>query len=693
MLSKVAVPALLCFASTVLHAAEQPITQIEPVVVTATRFEERYTDKPVNLVVITAEDIRSSPAKTVPDLLSEQAGISVHDLFGNNAATTTVDMRGFGVTGTQNTLILVDGRRVVDIDLSGVQWSAVPLQSIDRIEIVRGGGSVLYGEGATAGVINIITKSPKPGRPELTLRGSVGSYDTHEIGAQANLPLGPASLALLGSEFESGGYRRNNRNRQANALADLRWSGAPGDFALKLSADNQGIRLPGARLVQPSAGIDLLETDRRGTATPLDWAQREGRTALFDWRRRTGFGEFLVEAGWREKEQRAFFAFDGFPDFRDTDLTVWSLTPRMKIDVPIAGRPNTLTAGIDWYSWDYDLRRSNSQANIVQPFNRVHASEDTVALYALDTMNVTDSVSVSAGARRERFHIDANDRFDPTAPGGAFGSGAPAGSQRLYQNAYELGARYQVAPAVAFVAKTARSYRFANVDEIYETSAQFTNEFQFLRPQTSRSHEVSVEARRASLRTRLTAFRIDVDDEIHLDPFTTGVGNRNLPPSRREGLELEMQARPHPQLNVAAAYTYINAKFREGVLAGSAFTQQDVNIAGKAVPLVPRHKLNVRVAWEFTPATRLAGVATYVSDQFMDNDEPNNLGTKIPSYTVVDFKLTHRAGDWLIAASLNNVLNEKYYNYAVRSQFVADRYNAYPLPERNGMVTAEYRFH
>src|SRR5918995_4090360 len=117
MHSRMAAFATLCVASLGVSAMEMPITRTEPVVVTATRFEDRYRDKPVNLVVITAEEIRSSPARTVPDLLAEQAGIAIHDFFGNNAATTTVDMRGFGITGTQNTLILVDGRRVVDIDL------------------------------------------------------------------------------------------------------------------------------------------------------------------------------------------------------------------------------------------------------------------------------------------------------------------------------------------------------------------------------------------------------------------------------------------------------------------------------------------------------------------------------------------------------------------------------------------------
>ena len=76
----------------------------------------------------------------------------------------------------------------------------------------------------------------------------------------------------------------------------------------------------------------------------------------------------------------------------------------------------------------------------------------------------------------------------------------------------------------------------------------------------------------------------------------------------------------------------------------------------------------------------------------MDNDEPNTLGVKIPSYTTVDLKLTHRRGPWLVAATLNNAFNERYYNYAVRSQFVADRYNAYPLPERNGSIALEYHF-
>lgn len=673
-------------------AAELPEMRADEVVVTATRFKERYLDRPVNVTIITAEDIRASAAKTVPDLLSEQAGIALHDLFGNNAAATTVDLRGFGVTGGQNTLILLDGRRVSDIDLSGVQWSAVPLAAIERIEIVRGAGSVLYGDGATAGVINIITRSPIAIGNGVTLQGRAGSYATVEAQIGASYFGSNAGFTASAANFESDGYRVNNRNRQSNAQADLRWLAERGDLAFKLGADRQGIRLPGARTVQPSAGVDQLASDRRGTNTPLDYATRDGNRATLDWRRDAGFGEINIGLGWRDKEQTSYFDFGGFPDYRVVDLDVWSFTPRLRIAHGLFGGAGTLVAGIDWYRWNYRLRRSTSVANIGQPVNTVDATQENRAFYLHGTARLGERLTVSGGARRERFAIDASDVFDATAPGAAFGSGAMAGSQRESEYAYEAGARYQLGAASAVIARIGRSYRFANVDEIYETSPSFSNEFQFLRPQTARTYEVGYEARHGRGWVRAALFAIDVVDEIHLDAFSSGIGNTNLPPSRRRGLELEGRWEGFKGLSLRAAYSYTDARFREGVLGGSPFTQQNVAIAGKTVPLVPRHKLNLAASWAFDAGTRLTGNLTYVGHQFMDNDEGNTLGVTIPAYAVLDLKLTHQRGPWRAGAAANNLANRKHYNYAVRSQFVPDRYNAYPLPERNFAMTLEYVF-
>ena len=681
---------LLLGAAGMVHAAERPVLMAEEVVVTATRFSDRYVDTPVNMTVISAEDIRQSSAKTVADILAEQAGIAIHDFFGNNAAATTIDLRGFGITGGQNTLILLDGRRVTDIDLSGVQWSAVPLNAVERIEIVRGGGAVLYGDGATAGVINIITRSPAKVGNGVTVQGRLGSYATREAQATANYFGERAGFNVSANNYESDGYRANNRNRQTNAQADLRWLGERTDLTLKIGADNQGIRLPGARTVQPSAGIDQLATDRRGTGTPLDYATRAGNRATLDWRRNAQWGEVHVGAGWRSKTQTSYFDFGGFPDYREVDLDVWSLTPRMRIAHRAFGGESTLVAGFDWYRWDYGLRRSNSPSNIGRPVNAVDASQENAAVYVHNTTRVSRALTLNAGLRAERLRIDATDRFDPTAPGGAFGSGALAAGQRESERAYELGARYQFLPELALIAKAGRSFRFANVDEVYETSPAFANQFQFLRPQTARSAELGIEQRAGATWLRAALFEIDIRDEIHLDAFTTGIGNTNLPRSRRRGLELEGTWSPLPALTLRGAYTYVDARFREGVLPGGFFTQTNVVIAGKTVPLVPRHKLNLAASWAVAAGTRLNAALAYVGEQFMDNDEGNTLGVKIPAYTVLDLKLIHGRGPWRLAAAVNNATNERYHNYAVRSQFVPDRYNAYPLPERNFTLTLEY---
>ncbi|MGH8666867.1 MAG: TonB-dependent receptor [Burkholderiales bacterium] len=670
------------------HAAQ---TQRAPeVIVSATRFEQSVEQLAVNASVITAEDIARSAARTLPELLGTRAGLVSRDLFGNNAALAAVDMRGFGATAAQNTLILVDGRRLNDIDQSGVQWSSIPLDAIERIEVLRGSGAVQYGDGASAGVINIITRHPARSGNRAGATARYGSWDTRELSGSLNAFGESAGLHAFARNFESGGYRDNNHNRETNLALRATWIGDRADATLRLAADRQGLRLPGARQVQPSAGIDQLESDRRGTSTPLDYAQRDGNQAALDLRWQLGAGELALGLGYRDKDQRSYFDFGGFPDYRDIALDVLTVQPRYRWQGRALGAGHAIVVGVDLARWDYRLLRSNSPANVGQPFNTIDATQDSDAIYALDTIELSQRVSLNLGARTERMRISASDRFDATAPGGAFGSGAPAADDRQHGHAYEVGLRIGVAKNAALIVRTARSFRFANVDEIYEPSAAFTQQFQFLRPQRAKTYEVGMALGPKLPWLQASIFRMDVDDEIHLDPFSTGVGNRNLPPLRRTGFELEMRQALGSSLQIFGSYTFTRARFRSGVLPGSAFTTTDIDLAGRTVPLVPKHKLDLALDWRIGPDTRLSARGAYVSAQYMENDEGNTFGRRIPAYTVADLKLQHRMGAWAASIGIANLFERKYYAYAIRSQFVADRFNAYPLPERSFWVALEY---
>jgi iron complex outermembrane recepter protein len=665
----------------------------EEVVVTATRFDDVSVDKPVSITTITSDDIRRSPARTVPELLSYQAGIGGRDLFGNNAAQATVDMRGFGATAAQNTLVLLDGRKMNDIDLSGVQWSALPLDSIDRIEIIRGSGAVQYGDGAVGGVINIITRKPGKDGARATVAGGVGSLDTYQARASGEVGSDSAGLRMAGAYYDSKSYRENNRNIQSNASAEGRWNASVGEISLRFGGASENLRLPGARTVQPSIGLNELETDRKGTSTPKDYALRDDNVLQLDWSRSDGPISEVVGVSYRKKEQKSYFDFNGFPDYREIDLDVLALTPRMRFDHSQLALGGNLVVGFDWYTWNYDLALSASPTTIAQPVHIVDARQENRSIYFLESLKPAPGTTLTGGARVEWFHIEANDTFDASAPNPTFiNGGSPSGNQNEREFAWELGVRQVLTEQWSGYARATRAYRFATVDETYETNALFEQSFQFLQPQTSITYEMGADWRKANTDAHIGVFQTDVKDEIHLDAFTSGIGNTNLPPSRRRGVEVEMGVHPAERVDLRLAYTYTDAKFREGEFPGGPFSITNVNIAGKTVPLVPRHKATLTGNWGITPSTMLSGAVSYVSEQFMDNDEANNLGTEIPAYTVVDFKLTQQVGAARFGVVVNNALNEKYFNYAVRSQFTPDRYNAYPLPERTFMAFVEYKF-
>jgi iron complex outermembrane recepter protein len=670
------------------------LAQDDAIVITATRFPQGARSLPASVTVIGSEDIARSGARTLPELVSREAGLTMKDFYGNNAAVTSLDLRGYGVTGPQNTLVLVDGRRLSDIDLSGVQWAALPLSSVERIEVLRGTGAVLYGDGAVAGVVNIVTRSPLRQGRRLEALARTASYDTFEgqlHGSHAGERVGINATA---HGYASHGYRANNRNEQQNNSLNLRWGMDAASLELRAGTDRQDLRLPGGRFVQPSIGLDEYAADPRGASTPLDYSSRDGTRigSTLTWTSRGG--EFSLGVDYRDKDQRAYFDQAGFPTYRADKLELRSLSPRARLPFVTADVQHRLTVGVDWHGWRYLSRRTDRPENLSRPINRVAIDRENAGWYLHDSIQLASATLATAGWRRERAKFAGSDEVDSGAPG-CFSCTAAAPvreTQRL--DAWELGLRQALGRQWSAYVRTGTSFRFVNAEEIYENDAAFAAQFQVLHPQRSRTHEAGIEWQRGASALRASLFRSRVADEIHLDPFTTGVGNTNLPPSRRQGIELDGRWQAGARLQATAAYAYTDARFLEGTLAGSPFAiGTNMPIDGRRVPLVPRHKLNLGLAWEPGARLRITGALTAVSEQVLDNDEPNTLDHRVPAYHVVDLGIARGYAWGRLAAVLSNALDERYYSYAVRSAFTPDRYSVYPLPGRTLGLAAEVLLH
>src|SRR5262245_35889068 len=313
--------------------------------------------------VITAEDIAHSPSNNLPDILAQVPGVQLTSLFGSavNGVKTSVDLRGFGAFALSNTLILVNGRRLNDVDMSQVDLSTIPLNSIERVEIIPGNsGAVLYGDNAIGGVINIVTKNGVSG-PPVAIRGEAGagSFNTRLANVSASTNHGPWSTSFYGNAIKSDGYPENNALDQRNGIGNLNYTTPDLKAFLTVTGDDQKLGLPGGRFVDPSIGLNELVTNRRGATTPFDYSNQQGASATAGFTKTLWNGvDLIVDGGVRKKDtQGAFFGAIPFASplpsfsstFNDADLKTWSITPRLSVKNAIFGIPSQILTGIDYY--------------------------------------------------------------------------------------------------------------------------------------------------------------------------------------------------------------------------------------------------------------------------------------------------------------------------------------------------------
>ncbi len=659
---------LLCAAivAALLPPAMAATTE-EPVVVTATRLND-VARLPASISVITAEEIRRSPAKTLPELLSLEAGVFSRDLYGNQAARAKIDIRGFGAASSENVLVLLDGRRLNDVDLSAVDFTSIPLGMIERVEITRGAGTVLYGDGAVGGVINIITRQPGHAGFKAQAGVAAGTYNTRRLEANVEQGSGPTSFHLAAQGLHSDGYRANNELDQGTVQGDLRFAGTGRESYFKFGADRYKVGLPAHRQVDASTGVDQLSTDRRGATTPNDYSKRDGYhftggSTLF----LPNNSQFTLDVGYREKHDKAFLS-----SFLDTTLTGWSFTPRLKTGASVFGLPGSMIAGVDYYLSTYDSDRANNEATAATPIHRLAIRQTSLALYAQDTAELRPGTHLTLGARHQQVTTRARDTFNAAAPGAAGDSGAADRDDDESEGAYEIGLRHAFSDTLSWFGRYGRSFRIATVDEIFST---FPGQFTFLRPQTGRTLETGLAWHKGDVRLEASVYRMNFKDEIHYNPNT--FANVNLDPTRRRGAELGASWKATSSLALKASYAYTEARFTSGTFSGNE------------VPLVPRRTAGLAIDWKATSWWGVSASVRHVGEKRFDNDQTNTFSQKIPAYATVDLKWYAQTQGWTLEAAVNNAFDKKAYDYGIRSTSSSTRYNAYPLPERSYTLTVK----
>jgi iron complex outermembrane receptor protein len=623
--------------------------KLEEVVVSASRYQEAVSSVPAHVSVITEKDIQNSTARTIPDVLRTVPGIHVNDIAGNRH-NVTVDIRGFGETAGLNTLVLVDGRRINQADLSGTDWTQIPLDRVEKIEIIRGGqGGVLYGDNASGGVINIVTKEGEG----FKAGAAAGSYDTYKGNAYVSGTGNNMSYSLTGSYLSSDGYR-DNADTEAEDLGfnvnyflkDL----------LKLNVSSgyhkDKTSLPGA-LRESDFASGASRTD---TVNPQDFADVE------DYYIKGGPEVYFLEESlakidisYRKRSFLTFSTFTGGEFTGDTEIRTIAISPQVLLKNNVDNMANTLTLGFDYGDVDEEIVNDSLFFGF-RSMAEFDLKKESKGYFLHDELRVMDNLFLSGGYRYDRAEFS----FHPSTPE----------RTTMDEDAYTAGANYTFQDKSYVYASYSKSFRYPVLDELFSF---FTNTIvSGLVPQRSDDYEIGI---RHYLDDesyiQVNLYRIDTDNEIFYNAET--FANENLDDkTRRDGVEVSFNTRLFAWLLMNGSYTYMDAEIEDGMFEGSN------------VPNIPNHKATLGTEIAPVKGLVIALNGIYIGERLFISDFANDFDDQ-EDYIVVNGKIKYTWKNLTAFLDVNNLFNKEYSEYGVLGTFPLEK-AFFPSPKRNFLV-------
>ena len=641
-----------------VHAEVEPIAkEIPAVVVSAARTEQSTLTTPASITVISRQQIEDSGSRHIVEVLRGQGGVQINDLYGDGSRAT-VGMRGFAESAGSNTLVLIDGRRLNNPDISSPDLNSIALDDVERIEIVQGSAGVLFGDQAVGGVINIITR--KPGALRHSLKVSAGSYNTlmfHGMTSQA-MDNG-VNYRVSFDARESDNYRQHNESSYLNGFAKLGYDHSSGSVYAELQYIDDELNTPGALFadevaedrtqVNPSFASDFSNAET--TISRIGLIQEMSSNWSFE-------GEVTNRK--TDGVFRISFA-GGLPstDNYTQNRTITEFTPRFIGFIPALNN-TMLTIGADAVDSDYRLSTTlGDQAN----------DQSQRSVYAQAVIPATSLLDVTLGVRYARVENEISDGF--TFVNETIEDDVTVAT---------FGMAYQARDDWRVLVRIDQNYRFAKVDE-YSNAQPFPAppSTVILKTQEGLSLETGVEWVHGSNSAKILVYQLDLDNELAFDPVN--FININLDETRRSGFIASGRWQSSKRMGLGASYSYTDAE----VLSG-AFT-------GKEIPFVAKHSALLSTDYVISGAWQVYGELVAISERVFSGDFDNLLG-KLPGYGVVNLKAEYKINDFTFSGRINNLLNKQYSDVGQLgfNPFPAASEAYYTSPEINFLLTAAWNF-
>ena len=603
------------FAAAILLHANEPYE----ITITSSAFQPTEKQAPFSTEIFTADDIKQSNASTIYEFLNEQSSINVMPASGNIYAQK-LDMRGFGITdGYQNIVVTVDGQRLNNIDMTTQLLSSIPIDTIEKIEITKGSGSVKFGDGATAGTINIITK----GKYQNKLTAFAGSNNSNEISLMLGYNTDKFIINGLWDESKTDGNRLISADGQTDdksqTVGKLGVEFFPMD-ELELRANVSKTKIENK--YANSMTQDQFDIDPSGLGE-LDWASQYYSENLIEVKNNSFGATYYLN-------NQNKILFDTINEDKTSDFITW------KSDYETSQKNLQ-------YNFETDSFKVAIGGNLIDS-KRIGSTNETTkennGYFASAEVSLNNARTLSFGARDEKVQYNYKSSIQNLSK-----------DQKL--QAYDIGYNQILNDSSSFFVNYNEAFQAPDIDRFFTynfgTSAYEFNGY--IKPATSKTINLGFNDFRDNNKLKITLFKSELENEIYYYAISQYSGiNTNIDKSSKYGMEFFDRYKINETFFTSLNYSYVIAKIDSEGEGGGVYD-------GKTMPGVSKHNLTVNFGGDYGK-TSFVLTHKYKSEAYNSEDFSNSATQKQKAYNSTNLSMNHKISNNLeIFANINNIFD------------------------------------
>jgi outer membrane receptor protein involved in Fe transport len=655
----------------------QPATVLEEVTVTASRMDQRLGDVPASVSVVSSAEIQQSPAVVADDLLRQVPTFSLFrrtSSLSSHPTSQGVSLRGIGPSGVSRTLVLLDGVPFNDPFGGWVYWSRVPLEGTDRIEVVDGASSSLYGNYAMGGVINIVTFPPT--RRTLEIKPQYGNRNSPKVDVAGSDVWGGIGIAVDGSVFNTDGFPIVVANERGavdnNASVDFR------NFNVKLDYH------PTTRASAFLRGGYFRENRNNGKASTINGVEEANDTR---WTSASGGARLLLP----DDSVLQATLFTDFETFHSNFLAVPTATPprsigRMTLNQAVpttggggmaqwskaTGARHSVTAGGDWRWVQGDSNEDGldtATGTRVTLHRTSGGTQQSLGAFVQDMITPVERLDVTLSARVDHWRNYNAHNLEVNVP-----SGTPTANNNPALPSRDdtvvsprAAAIYHVNDRLSAWGDIGGGFRAPTLNELYRqfrVGQVLTLANNQLGPERLVGGEagINVSATRR-LTWRATWFDNSIRNPVSNVTLTTAGANvtqqrQNLGRTQVWGVQTDVEYRITPSWRLAGGYLYDHATVTE--------FKANPALVGNFLPQVPSHRASLQVVYSNAKYATLAAALQALGRQFDDDQNmrvvPGYTEAGLPKYALVDIRGSREiARNLEVFLGVQNLFNQQYF--------------------------------